>query len=364
MKWFVIWPKDPLIQEDRLRKVWEYVLSHTDALPRDTLTYLHSAQELEACLSSEEALTGSRVIFAAALGPSGINLTLCAMLRLLRLAPGCLEHSAAGMIIDGGTELYTKSTASELALTLSGAGCTLIGRSLVEGTGSSYNFSITARNRSCSLTDAYYACAAELAARLADFTFPKADPPRILCIHSSNRATSNTLRLWELVKKGFDPGAGVREISLRNGDVRDCAGCSFETCMYYSRTLSCYYGGSIVEEVYPALEWCSHLVLLCPNYNDAVGANLTAFINRLTSIFRKRPFYDKLLYALIVSGYSGSDLVAKQLIDSLSMNKAFVLPGHFALSATANLPGSLDRIPDIAGCAKKFGESLYSRREL
>lgn len=54
--------------------------------------------------------------------------------------------------------------------------------------------------------------------------------------------------------------------------------------------------------------------MLCPNYNDALSANLTAFINRLTSLFRTTRFYDKALFAVVVSGYSGSDIVAEQLI--------------------------------------------------
>lgn len=357
MKWLVIWPKDSSIPENRLKEVWEYVLRTAPQLNTPSVI-LHTTEELENHIKTPTALMGCRVLFVIALGSEGINLTLCSMLRIFRKFPGCLKDSAAGMIVDGNSELYTKAVASELALTLSMSGCTLIGKCLVEGTGSLYNFQVTAGNWNCDLETAYRLCAAQMAERLLSFQFPDTQTPRILCIHSSNRSTSNTLRLWELVKKGIRPEIPIKEISLRNGEVRDCAGCSFETCMYYSRNLSCYYGGTIVEEVYPALEWCDRLVLLCPNYNDALGANLTAMINRLTSLFRKRPFYDKQLFALIVSGYSGSDLVARQLIDSLSMNKAFTLPGNFALSVTANLPGSLDRILDITERAKGFGEFL------
>ncbi len=81
------------------------------------------------------------------------------------------------------------------------------------------------------------------------------------------------------------------------------------------------------------------VVMLCPNYNDALSANLTAFINRLTALFRQTRFYDKALFALVVSGYSGSDLVARQLISAMNMNKSFYVPGRFALLETANDPG-------------------------
>ena len=81
------------------------------------------------------------------------------------------------------------------------------------------------------------------------------------------------------------------------------------------------------------------LILMCPNYNDALSANLTAFINRLTALFRQTRFYDKAVFALVVSGYSGSDTVARQLISALNMNKSFYLPPRFALLETANAPG-------------------------
>ena len=54
--------------------------------------------------------------------------------------------------------------------------------------------------------------------------------------------------------------------------------------------------------------------MLCPNYNDALSANLTAFVNRLTALFRQTRFYDKALFAIVVSGYSGGDILARQLI--------------------------------------------------
>ena len=381
MKWLVIRPEDPLIQSDRLNTVWNHVCSTVFRNPSGVcssvsrnpsggdcstvfpdssggLTVLHTIDDLDNLLKKPAVLTGCRVLFVIALGRGGINLTLSAMIRLLRLNPGCMDGSAAAMIVDGEMEMYTKSAASELALALSMAGCTLIGRCLVEGTGSLYNFTVTARNLSTDLFTAYKESAAELAMRLSDFSFPHRGAPRILCVHACNKATSNTLHLWDYVKEGIRPGSEIREISLRNKDVKDCAGCSFETCMYYSKNLSCFYGGTIVEDVYPALEWCDRLVLLCPNYNDALSASLTAMINRLTSLFRKKPFYDKQLFALIVSGYSGSDLVARQLIDALSMNKGFRLPGNFALTATANLPGSIDRITGIEKKARRFGEYL------
>lgn len=100
------------------------------------------------------------------------------------------------------------------------------------------------------------------------------------------------------------------------------------------------------------------LLLLCPNYNDALSANLTAFINRLTALFRTTRFYDKALFAIIVSGYSGSDLIAGQLITALNMNKTFYLPGNFCIMETGNSPGSAMKRDGIGDRIQAFADTI------
>ena len=56
------------------------------------------------------------------------------------------------------------------------------------------------------------------------------------------------------------------------------------------RAGKCFYGGAMVENIYPAVKWADAILLLCPNYNDALSANMTAFINRLTALFRTTRF--------------------------------------------------------------------------
>ena len=114
----------------------------------------------------------------------------------------------------------------------------------------------------------------------------------------------------------------------------------------------------MVEDVYPAVKQADGIVMLCPNYNDALSANLTAFINRLTALFRTTRFYDKALFAIVVSGYSGSDLVAEQLIAALNMNKTFYLPGHFAMMETANDPGAAMALPGISERLDEFAARI------
>ena len=114
----------------------------------------------------------------------------------------------------------------------------------------------------------------------------------------------------------------------------------------------------MVEEVYPAVRSCDALVMICANYNDALAANLTACVNRLTALFRQTRFYDKRLFGLVVSGYSGGDLLARQLISALNMNKAFFLPPHFCLLETANERGSLVSLPHIGERAAQFAAQM------
>lgn len=181
---------------------------------------------------------------------------------------------------------------------------------------------------------------------------------RVLALHASQRSTSNTLALWEMVRRSLPPEVQVQEICLRNGTMADCNGCSYTACMHFGERGGCFYGGPMVEEVYPAVRSCDTLVMVCANYNDALSANLTACVNRLTALFRQTRFYEKRLYGLVVSGYSGGDLLARQLISALNMNKAFYLPPRFCLLETANERGSLVRLPGIREKARCFARQM------
>lgn len=350
MELILIWPKQGT--EERMEQVSAFALKNITV--RDCI---REPEELAQWIRQGK-LQEQRLLFVISPGKSGINLKLYAMLELLRTNAGCLKNSIAGLLVDGTGEYYTKSIAQEVVRTANEAGCWFAGRPLAEGTGSLQNYQILAANWNCSFYEAYLRTAAEIAERVAVFQKPVYKNPKLLCVHSCNPSTSNTMGLWREVRKQLPPEIDVHEISLRNGTVHDCAGCAYETCMYYSRNSSCFYGGTIVEEVYPALEECNGMILLCPNYNDALGANLTAFINRLTAPFRRKPFSDKYLFSLIVSGYSGGDILERQLIGSLNMNKSFILPGNFAMSETANHPGSIMEVPDIHKKASDFANHI------
>lgn len=281
-----------------------------------------------------------RIIFAVSLGESGINLEWYGILKKIRKRGLCFEGSIGGIIVDGNSELYTKSFARELVLSANMAGCTFVGRPLVEGTKSLQNFNIVAKNLETDNVGAYMESGHDLVKRVMSFHYVKKDIPKILMLHAGNKHASNSLILWEKIKN-YLMDCEIKEISLRNGAVLDCIGCPYSQCLHFGEKGTCFYGGIISEKVYPAILEADALVLVCPNYNDAVSANIAAFINRLTALFRTHRFYEKALFGIIVSGYSGSDIVAHQLISSLNMNKTFFLPSRFAMMETANNPGSI-----------------------
>ena len=59
-----------------------------------------------------------------------------------------------------------------------------------------------------------------------------------------------------------------------------------------------------------------------------------------------------------MSGYSGSDIEAEQLISGLNMNKTFALPGKFAILETANDPGSIALSEGIEERAALFAANM------
>jgi len=267
-----------------------------------------------------------------------------------------LDGCTGPLLVDGAQELYTKIFARALVFSSTLTGCSSIGYPLVEATGSLLNFHVQAQIKGTDNLGAYRRSARELVSRLIT-SEPPSPPKKLLALHASNRSTSNTLALWELVKSKLE-GISVREIGLRNGAVNDCAGCNYTTCLHFGEQRGCFYGGVMVEDVFPTLRASDGLVLLCPNYNDALSANLTAFINRLTALFRQLRFYDKRLYGIVVSGYSGSDIVAQQLISALCMNKSFYLPPRFCMLETANDAGTILLLDGIEARAEAFAQAI------
>lgn len=284
-------------------------------------------------------LAGERVLFAIGVSEHGLDAEVISLMAQLRQNSNSMEGSTGAIILDGAGELYTKQTADMFALAANLAGCRFPGKPLVEATGALDNWNVQSLRRGVSLLGAYRQAARELVQRLTAFDPQKKRRPKVLLLHASDRTTSNTLQIGMRISELISSCCDVHEISLQNGAIFDCRGCSYTTCAHFARQNSCFYGGVITNDVYPAINECDALLLLCPNYNDSVSANILAFINRLTSVLVYNSLYEKQLYAVIVSGYSGSDIIAQQVLGALCLNKTFALPPRFCLMQTANHPG-------------------------
>ena len=299
-------------------------------------------------------------LFAIDLGEYGVNLEYTRLLGWLRSHPKSLEGWTGGVTADADSDLYTKSAARELVFTANRAGCAFVGRPLVEGTKTLSNFAIVASNLGTDLYGAYVESIKLLVKEMAKSQKPDKERKReLLVLHASSHKSSNTYAVWQGVKQ-YLTDISITEIGLRNGTLADCSGCPYKMCLHFGERGSCFYGGVMVENVYPAVKKADGILLLAPNYNDALSANLTAFINRLTALFRTTRFYDKKLFGIVVSGYSGSDLIAEQMIAALNMNKTFYLPGHFAMLETANHPGEAMKLPGIEERMRQYAKRIQN----
>lgn len=308
-----------------------------------------------------EGWTGKHLaLFAIDLGEYGVNLEYTRLLGWLRSHPKSLEGWTGGVTADADSDLYTKSAARELVFTANRAGCAFVGRPLVEGTRTLSNFAIVASNLGTDLYGAYVESIKLLVKEMARSQEPDKERKReLLVLHASSHKSSNTYAVWQGVKQ-YLTDISITEIGLRNGTLADCSGCPYKMCLHFGERGSCFYGGVMVENVYPAVKKADGILLLAPNYNDALSANLTAFINRLTALFRTTRFYDKKLFGIVVSGYSGGDLIAEQMIAALNMNKTFYLPGHFAMLETANHPGEAMKLPGIEERMRQYAKRIQN----
>lgn len=279
------------------------------------------------------------------------------IIRMHKIGSDSLEGSVAALLIRGTGDLYTKTIAQNIVFHMNQMGCAFVGHPLVEAIGNLRNFLTMQKVIKKELSEVCLDCCKNLGERLVNFESPSFNNPNIVVLHSSNENHSNTLRYWNMIKSHI-PFDLVHEIHIENGTVRDCHGCPFTMCLHYGKQRSCFYGGVMVDEVYPALLNADIVILLCPNYNDALTANMSAVINRLTALYRTTKFYNKIFYSVIVSGNSGSDALAKQLISALNMNKSFTLPPYFATMATANDYKAIFDVPDIALKSKKFAKHI------
>lgn len=303
-------------------------------------------------------LRNKKIVFAVQLDELGYNIPLFEILsEISQRGRDALFGSSGVIIINSPNELYTKSVSQDIIFKANQMGCRFPGHPVIEAIEELKNFRTWQKQLNLSLDDIAVQMCQKLRKNFLNDNPKTIVNPRILALHASSHKTSNTLMLWKMIREHIK-NCTIEEYHVENGTIVDCKGCLFTTCMHYSEKQSCFYGGVITKEILPAIESADALIWICPNYNDAISAKLTAVINRMTVLYRRIKFYNKTLFGVIVSGNSGSDSVAKQLIGSININKGFRLPPYFAISAIANDPGDIMKVKDIENIVKKFAENI------
>ncbi|SHJ97152.1 flavodoxin family protein [Paramaledivibacter caminithermalis] len=305
-------------------------------------------------------LRNKKIVFAVELDNLGYNIPVFQILsKLSKRGRDALYGSNAVLIIHSSNELYTKSTAQDIIFKANQMGCRFPGHPLIEAIKDLKNFRTWQKCLNLSLDEISLELCRKLGMNLIDDIPRLINRPRIVALHASSHVTSNTLMLWNMTKEHLK-NCDIEEYHVENGTIVDCKGCSYTTCMHYSKQNSCFYGGMITKEILPAIERADAVIWICPNYNDAISAKLMAIINRMTVLYRRIKLNRKTLFGVIVSGNSGSDSVAKQLIGALNINKGFRLPPYFAIMAIANDPGEIMKVEGINEKAKEFANIIMS----
>lgn len=306
----------------------------------------------------KNTLKNKRILFIAKLNEIGYDDYILNFLLKIKNLNMDFENSIGSLIIMSDSSLYTKSFASNLIYLANSLKCSFIGHPMIEKTKDYKNFLTWQKSLQIPLEDIFVDFSQQLIQRILEYNYVKKYDKNICVLHSSSKKTSNTLGFWNKIKSNLDDNIHIKELHVENGTVLDCIGCSYKMCMYYSKQKSCYYGGFMIKEIFPEIEKANSVVFLCPNYNDSISANLMAVINRLTALYRNINFYNKALYSIIVSGNSGSDSLAKQLIDALCINKGFFLPANFCTHAIAYEPNSIYDVCNIDYKSKIFAKNI------
>lgn len=342
-KLYVILPNgSPSIQ---LTKMIKAAIGNYDAIMIDSSPLIYNLQN-------------KKILFCLELDELGFDLEMLSYICLnFKSKKDILSSSTGVLLVHSTTELYTKRAAQDMIFTCNSLGCSFIGQPLVEATVTLNNFLTWQKTMDYPLDYICLQMCQKLIVRLMESIPIVLSNPQLTVLFSTLNKNSNTMDLWKMVKENLK-GYEFDEIQIENGKIHDCKGCSFKTCLHYAKQNSCFYGGYIVESVLPSIEKADIIVFLCPNNNDALSANITAMINRLTVLYRKINFQSKNIFCVIVSGNSGGDSIAKQLIGALNINKGFRLPKGAFLLETANDPLSIFKVESIKSTAKCFAENI------
>ena len=160
------------------------------------------------------ALKNKKIIFVIELDECGFNIPLFKiLLKLKERGDNSLLGSRAVIIIQGSSELFTKSTTQKIIFLTNQMGCRFPGHPAVEATHNLNNFITWQKTFNQPLLEIYKEQAKELVKKLTEENLKLIYRPKILVLHSSLFKTSNTLMLWKMVKENLS-GEDIRELHV------------------------------------------------------------------------------------------------------------------------------------------------------
>lgn len=316
----------------------------------------------------------SRLLLALSMGEEGGNREQLSLLSALRQESRSLQGCVAGMVVEAESLFFAKNFTTQLAFALNRAGCALVSSPLVEGVKENTSVGATLAPVEVSplFTIApsdprypYVNGITQLAERINGLGFRGNSPltgrpkrPKLLAIHASLEEESNLSDLWDEVELRLSPFMDLDEVSLRQQTVSTCVECNLHHCYHFRPSGQCFYGGVLGREGFKRLAEADALLLTCKNYHNGLHPRQSAFLHYISDLFPKKTFSEKALYALIVSPYGGGDLVANQLIATLSLDNVFYLPPKFAMMETASQPMEALGLPEIEGRLDQFSHRI------
>lgn len=200
----------PLDEGQTLSERMEHVLNYALHWGSREVEWITKASKLQ-------SITGGTLLFAVYVSDTRNNIEYSRMLDRIRREGDFFPECTGAVLVGRWKRSLHEGDWPGNGHTANQAGCTFIGRPLVEGTASLKNFQIQANLRKTDLMAAYHLAARNLIERLTSFAPPKTKRPKLLVLHASNVQTSNTISFWRMVKThliNFD----IREISLRTVD--------------------------------------------------------------------------------------------------------------------------------------------------
>ncbi|MBN2259589.1 MAG: NAD(P)H-dependent oxidoreductase [Clostridiales bacterium] len=313
---------------------------------------------IDMSLDIEGNYKNSKILFFLEADEIGMDFEVMTFLHELYLIDKeSFKGSYIAMVVYSSGVLYTKKIAKEIAFIGNNMGATVIGKPLIEALGDLDNLNKWSNKLGLTKDETFVKLIEKLIQRLQKYEKKHIDNPKLLVLHAnSNPDISNTHIFWREVSKNLK--IEYQEIHVEDGTVLDCRGCSYKTCKYYAQQDSCFYGGIMVKEILPAIKNADAILWLIPNYNDAISAKLMAVINRLTVLYRRHSLIEKNIFAIVVSGNSGSDSPLRQLIGALTINKGFRLPPNFSINANANDAGEILKIDNFEKIAEEFARHI------